>query len=78
MFEAIGADWTSFAVNVERVVAVAEGQSVLAVGRYVGQHRATGRRLDAPFAHVWRTSHGQLTHFETFTDTATIRDAMAV
>ena len=77
VFERIGADWTSFGVNVERVVALAGGQSVLAVGRYVGQHRATARTLDVPFAHVWRTAHGALTHFETFTDTAAIRDAMA-
>lgn len=76
VFEQIASDWAPFAVNVERVSAFAGGQDVLAIGCYVGQHRTSGRRLDTPFAHIWTTARGALTRFETFTDTATIHDAM--
>jgi ketosteroid isomerase-like protein len=72
VFEPIAADWSSFAVDVDRIVPSADGTSVLALGRYSGRHRKTARVLDVPFAHVWSTLRGELTRFETFTDTAAI------
>ena len=76
VFEPIAADWSSFAVDVDRIVPSADGTSVLALGRYSGRHRKTARVLDAPFAHVWSTLRGELTRFETFTDTAAFHDVM--
>jgi len=44
--------------------------------RYTGKHNASGKTLDISFAHAWTVTNGALPRFETFTDTATLRDAM--
>ncbi len=49
---------------------VAEGDQVVAFGRYQGVHRESGERLDAPFAHHWVVRNGQVTRFQQYTDTA--------
>jgi pimeloyl-ACP methyl ester carboxylesterase/ketosteroid isomerase-like protein len=77
VFARLLGDWTGFGVLVDRTVVSADGRSVVAIGRYTGTHKATRRSLDIRFAHVWDTSRGALTRFETFTDTAVLRDAMA-
>ena len=60
-----------------RSVDALEGQDeVLGVGRYVGTSNATGRSIDLAFTHVWTIEGGQITRFETFTDTATMRAAL--
>jgi ketosteroid isomerase-like protein len=76
VFERIGADWTVFGVNVEKLVVSADGASIAAIGRYTGKHGKTGRDLDAPFVHTWSTKAGRLTRFETFTDTLAIHQVM--
>jgi pimeloyl-ACP methyl ester carboxylesterase/ketosteroid isomerase-like protein len=76
VFERIAHDWEPFAVEVENIAAVDEGTNALAIGRYTGRNRSTGRALDVPFAHVWTATSGVLTRFETFSDTATIQKAM--
>ncbi|MGA7119762.1 MAG: alpha/beta fold hydrolase [Polyangiaceae bacterium] len=78
VFAAIAADWSSFSITLDKVVASSDAAEVVAIGHYRGQHRTTGRTLFAPFAHAWSSSRGVLTRFETFTDTAAFRDAMAV
>lgn len=78
VFVRIAADWAPFEVNVQRLVVSADGGEVVAVGDYTGRHRHSGRTLHAPFTHVWSTQGGELTRFETFTDTAAIREAMGL
>jgi uncharacterized protein len=48
---------------------VAEGETVVALGRYGGTHRASGQPLTAPFAHVWTVRDGQVVRFQQYTDT---------
>jgi pimeloyl-ACP methyl ester carboxylesterase/ketosteroid isomerase-like protein len=76
VFDPIGTDWETFAVAAQYVAPVGDGKTAIAIGRYTGRNRATGQQLDAPFAHRWSSSNGLLTQFETFADTAAIRDAM--
>jgi ketosteroid isomerase-like protein len=45
-------------------------------GRYTGTYKATGRRIDAQFAHVWRISDGKVSGFQQYTDTAQFHDAI--
>jgi ketosteroid isomerase-like protein len=43
---------------------------LLVIGRYTGRARATGRVLDAEFAHLWSAAEGRLTRLWHLTDTA--------
>jgi ketosteroid isomerase-like protein len=72
--DAEGRDWTTFAATPQQFVA--EGASVIALGRYTGQHKESGRRLDAAFAHHWTIEAGKITGFVQYTDTAKVLDAM--
>ncbi|WP_394829059.1 alpha/beta fold hydrolase [Pendulispora albinea] len=76
VFARIAADWPTFAITIDKLVASNDGADVVAIGAYTGRHGATGRALHAPFAHTWSVSRGVITRFETFTDTAAMRDAM--
>ena len=49
---------------------LADGDTVVALGRYhATSHRATGRPLDAQFAHVWDVRDGKIARFQQYTDT---------
>ena len=48
---------------------LAEGDRVVAFGRYTAIHKETGEKLDAPFVHSWTLDDGTVTHFQQYTDT---------
>lgn len=68
VFGRIMADFEGFSVRPERYVA--DGDTVVAMGRYTGTHAGTGRPLDAQFAHAWTVRDGRVTAFQQYTDTA--------
>jgi uncharacterized protein len=74
LFEPLGRDWTSFAVNAEQFVT--EGNHVVSLGRYVGTHRGTGRSVTAAFAHHWTVRDGKIVRFVQHTDTAKVLEAV--
>jgi hypothetical protein len=39
-----------------------------ALGDYSGTYKATGRSVEAPFAHVWQLVDGKVVSFHTYTD----------
>jgi ketosteroid isomerase-like protein len=41
----------------------------VALGRYKGVFKATGRALDAQLVHVWRVEDGKVVAFQQYTDT---------
>lgn len=45
------------------------GDAVVALGTYRGKGAATGKDLEAKFAHVWRIREGKIAGFRTYTDT---------
>ena len=49
---------------------VADGETVVAFGRYTATHTASGRPLDAQFAHEWVLRDGRVVGFPQYTDTA--------
>lgn len=67
VFAAINAEWKGFGMHVDEFVD--QGSTVIALGRYRGTHRRTGRVLDARTAHIWRIEAGKLVGFEQITDT---------
>lgn len=74
LFEPLGRDWASFAVNAEQFVT--EGDQVVSFGNYVGTHKATGRSMTAVFAHHWTVRDGKLVRFVQHTDTAKVLEAV--
>jgi len=52
------------------------GESVVALGRYTAKHNATGKALDAQFAHVWGLREGKIVRFQQYTDTAQASEAI--
>lgn len=76
IFERIFADWAPFAIEVTRVAPLDDGESVVAIGRYAGTAKASGRTMKSPFVHVWRARGARLARFETHCDTKAIHDAL--
>lgn len=48
---------------------IGSGDTVVAVVRYTGTGKATGKALDVPAAHVWDIRDGKLARFRQFIDT---------
>ncbi len=67
VFARIGAEWDGFAAIPEEIID--GGDTVIALGRYRGTYRATGRTLDAQLVHVWRIADGKAAAFQQYTDT---------
>lgn len=65
---AIGALW-SMRAKPERWLDCGTGE-LLVIGQYVGTARATGRTVNAPFAHLWSAAGGTLRTLHQYTDTA--------
>jgi ketosteroid isomerase-like protein len=47
------------------------GDALVVLGTWTGTAKATGVRVEAPFAHLQRFRDGKLAHFRVFMDTAT-------
>ena len=45
------------------------GDNVIVTGRYTGKYHATGKSLDAQFAHFWNLKDGKIASFQQYTDT---------
>ncbi|HPP82332.1 MAG TPA: nuclear transport factor 2 family protein [Rubrivivax sp.] len=73
VFAPIGRDWAGFGFELERLVD--GGDTVVALGHYVGTHQASGKPLRARVAHVWDLADGKVRRFEQFCDTALLERA---
>ncbi len=74
VFARLSADWDRFAPAIEELLDA--GDAVIALGRYKGAYKATGKSVNAQFAHVWRAEGGKLVGFQQFLDTLQIAHAM--
>src|SRR5215207_5057156 len=54
------------------------GETVVTEGRYTGIVKATGKPVDAQFAHVWAFQDGKVVRFQQYTDTRQWSDAVLV
>lgn len=68
VFGRLMTEWDGFTASPETVIQ--DGDTVVGLGRYRGAFKATGRTLDAQFAHVWTVQDGLVTTFQQYTDTA--------
>jgi len=67
VFARLGGEWDGFAAKPEEYLDA--GDTVVALGRYAGTYKATGRALDAWMAHVWRLEDGRAVEFRQLVDT---------
>lgn len=65
------ATWDQFAVHVD--ILVADGETVIMVGRYTGVNRATGKPLDARSVHVWTVRGAHIVGFEQIADSHVVQ-----
>lgn len=68
VFGRLMSDWAGFTVEPRSLFH--DGDTVIAIGRYRGTFRVTGRPVDAQFVHVWTIRDGRVARFQQFTDTA--------
>jgi len=73
VFARIGAEWDGFEVVAEELID--GGDTVVALGRYRGVCKASGRAIDAQLAHVWRVEGGRAAAFQQYADTLQVARA---
>ncbi len=74
VFGSVEEHWDGFHVEAEEFLDA--GDRVIVLGRFQGTGKATGRTLDAPYAHVWTLRDGRLVHFRNYTDTANLLQSL--
>ena len=67
VFARLGAEWDGFAVVPEEYLDA--GEAIVVLGRYRAACKATGKAMDAQFAHVWRVSDGKAARVQQYIDT---------
>jgi len=67
VFLRLATEWTGFTATPAQYLDA--GDSVITAGRYTGVHKATGKSLDAQFAHFWTLENGKISRFQQYTDT---------
>jgi ketosteroid isomerase-like protein len=67
VFGPLTEDVEGFAVTPEELIA--SGDTVVAVARYTGTGKATGKDLDVCAVHIWDVRDGRVVRFRQFVDT---------
>jgi uncharacterized protein len=75
IFDRMAADWEEFSAVAEEILGVDD--VVIARGRYRGTYKATGTTINAEFVHVFRFKNGKIASWQSYTDTAQFKDAIA-
>jgi uncharacterized protein len=74
VFMRLGTEWEGFAVVPHEFID--GGDSVVALGKYSGTYKATGKSFQADFAHVWKMKDGKAVKFVQYVDTALVQRAL--
>ncbi|MGB6300644.1 MAG: nuclear transport factor 2 family protein [Rivularia sp. (in: cyanobacteria)] len=75
VFQANNNNWKNFTYNIEEFLDA--GNSVIAIGRYSGYNRITGKPMSAAATHIYNLRDGKVCRFRMYADTKTIWDAMS-
>lgn len=76
VFGRLGAEWDNFRLEMTQFHEL-DSDGVLVTGRYRGTYKATGKQLDAQFAHVWKLKDTLAVSFQQYTDTWQAAEATA-
>jgi ketosteroid isomerase-like protein len=74
IFARMGSEWDDF--RVEPTEHLDAGDNVVTLGRYSGTYKATGRGMNAAFAHVWTLRDGRITRYRQYVDTLKVAEAL--
>lgn len=74
VFAPLMAEWDGFSVTPEEFVD--GGDTIVAMGRYAGTYKGTGKAMSCAFAHVWTLRDGKAVRFRQYVDSALVQDAM--
>jgi len=74
VFIPLGTEWEGF--RVDAVEFIDGGDKVVALGRYSGTYRATGRAMTAAFAHVWTLRDGAIIRYRQYVDSRKMAEAL--
>jgi len=67
VFARLGGEWDGFSVKEEELIDA--GDTIVTLGRYGGAPKATGNKINAQFAHIWKFKNGKIVRFQQYTDT---------
>jgi ketosteroid isomerase-like protein len=67
VFARCGGEWDGFGVRVDELLDA--GDTIIALGRYLGTYKATGRAQNTQMAHFWRIAGGKVVRFQQYADT---------
>jgi len=73
LFKPLMAEWSTFALEADMFVA--EGDTVVSLGRFTGVHGSSGKSVDAAYAHLWQVRDGRIQRFRQYIDTLAINEA---
>ena len=74
VFMKLGTEWDGFKVVPHDFID--SGDRVVAMGKYSGTNKATGKSFEADFAHVWTMRDGIAVKFYQYADTALVQEAL--
>ena len=74
VFAKLGSEWDGFAAVCEELVT--EGDTVVALGKYSGTYKGTGKGFVSPFVHIWKMQDGKAHTFQQVTDTVLVVNSM--
>lgn len=74
VFLRLATEWDGFAAVPNEYID--GGEAVVALGKYSGTYKATGKSFEADFAHVWKIQAGKAIRFVQYVDTVLVQRAL--
>jgi ketosteroid isomerase-like protein len=74
VFMRLATEWDGFGAHPAQFLDA--GDTVVVTGRYAGAYKATGKSIDAQFAHVWTLANGKVARFQQYADTLQVARAV--
>ena len=74
VFMRLGSEWNGFAAVPDEFID--GGDTIVALGKYSGTYKATGKSFEAKFAHVWKVQDGKAIRFVQYVDTLLVHRAL--
>jgi uncharacterized protein len=74
VFMRLGGEWDNYAAVPHEFID--GGDTVVALGKYSGTYKPTGKSFTADFAHVWKMQDGKAVRFVQYTDTVLVQRAL--
>lgn len=74
VFMRLGSEWNGFAAVADEFID--GGDTIVALGKYSGTYKKTGKSFQANFAHVWKVKDGKAIRFIQYVDTLLVHRAL--